>query len=390
MSTVPRILSPGSTLGMLGGGQLGRMFALAARRCGYRVIVFGDPADSPAGQVSDHSFDAPFTDEAALLQFAHRVDVVTYEQENIPVPTVKFLQQHVSVFPGPELLQASQHRLLEKTTLRNIGIPTANFVRVTSAEELRLAVTEFGGEAILKTLTLGYDGKGQARVREGTCFQDIWDQFNVGEAIAEQIVDFSFELSIVASRFADGTCAFYAPVYNHHVNHILDLSLSPSPAISPRHADEAVQMARAILEHFDVIGVLCVEFFAASDGRLLVNEIAPRPHNSGHLTLDACRSSQFEQQFRAVCGLPSGDVASQSPAAMVNLLGDHLLSATPERWRSVFELPGLHIHMYGKSEARVGRKMGHLTATAGTAVEAEQLAREARRRLGFIDSFRHH
>lgn len=390
MSTVPRVLSPGSTLGMLGGGQLGRMFALAARRCGYRVIVFGDPADSPAGQVSDHSIDAPFTDETALLQFAQRVDVVTYEQENIPVPTVEFLQQHVRVFPGAKLLQASQHRLLEKTTLRDIGIPTADFVRVTSADDLRLAVSDFGGEVILKTLTLGYDGKGQTRVREGANCDEVWAQFGVKEAIAEQVVDFSFELSIVASRFADGTCAFYSPVYNHHVNHILDLSVSPSPAISPRHADEAVQIARAILEHFDVIGVLCVEFFAASDGRLLVNEIAPRPHNSGHLTLDSCRSSQFEQQFRAVCGLPSGDVTSQSPAAMVNLLGDHLLSATPERWRAVFEMPCVQVHMYGKSEARLGRKMGHLTATASTAEEAEQLARDARRRLGFLESSRNH
>ncbi len=381
MTNAARILAPGSTLGMLGGGQLGRMFAIAARQRGYRVVVFGDPANSPAGQVSDFSFDAAMDDESQLRKFAEAVDVVTYEQENIPVPTVEFLLQHVPVFPGPELLRASQHRLLEKTSLRSIGIPTADFVSVRSAADLRSAVSNFGGDAILKTVTLGYDGKGQARVRPGTDFEKLWSQFNVAEAIVEKVVEFSFELSIVASRFADGTCSFFSPVFNYHVHHILDLSISPSTLVQQQQAREAVEMARAILEHFNVIGVLCVEFFATTDGRLLVNEIAPRPHNSGHLTIDACQSSQFEQQFRAVSGLPSGDVSAQAPAAMINLLGDHLMNATPERWRSVFQLPQVHVHMYGKAEPRIGRKMGHITATAQTAEKAEQLAREARRRL---------
>lgn len=381
MSKPPRVLAPGATLGMLGGGQLGRMFAIAARQCGYQICVFGDPADSPAGQVADHSFDNKFSDEAALLEFAKRVDVVTYEQENIPVPTVEFLRQHVNVYPGPELLKASQHRLLEKTSMRTIGIPTADFVRIDSAASLRDGVSQFGGDAILKTVTLGYDGKGQARIQSGADFDKIWTSFKVTEAILESVVGFAFELSIVASRFGDGTCAFYPPVLNHHVNHILDVSISPSSIISPTMAKQAEEMARGILEHFDVIGVLCVEFFATHDGTLLVNEIAPRPHNSGHLTIDACRSNQFEQQFRAVCGLPSGDVALKCPAAMINLLGDHLMNATPEKWRSVFELPNVHVHMYGKSEARAGRKMGHLNVTAESDTEAERLAREARQRL---------
>ncbi len=381
MSKPPRVLAPGATLGMLGGGQLGRMFAIAARQCGYRICVFGDPADSPAGQVADQSFPTKFSDEEALLKFAKQVDVVTYEQENIPVPTVTFLQQHVDVYPGPALLRASQHRLIEKTSMRTIGIPTADFVRIDSAESLRNGVKQFGGDAILKTVTLGYDGKGQARIRSGADVESTWNSFGVDEAILESIVDFAFELSIVASRFGDGTCAFYPPVLNHHVNHILDVSISPSSMISSTMAKQAEEMARAILEHFDVIGVLCVEFFATHDGRLLVNEIAPRPHNSGHLTIDACRSSQFEQQFRAVSGLPSGDVSLRSPAAMINLLGDHLMNATPEKWRSVFELPDVHVHMYGKSEARIGRKMGHLNVTAETDAAAERIAREARQRL---------
>lgn len=383
MTTSPRVLGPGSTLGMLGGGQLGRMFAIAARQCGYRVMVFGDPSDSPAGQVADRSFANPFDDQDALLRFAQSVDVVTYEQENIPVSTVEFLRSHVNVYPGVELLRASQHRLLEKNSLRKIGIPTADFVGVTSAAQAEEAIRSFGGDAILKTVTLGYDGKGQARVRTTSDVEAIWAGLGVQEAIAERVVDFDFELSIVASRFGDGTCAFYPPVLNHHVNHILDLSVSPSPAISTRQADEAVEIARAILEHFQVIGVLCVEFFATRDGHVLVNEIAPRPHNSGHLTINACRSSQFEQQFRAVCGLPSGDVRPLAPAAMINLLGDHLLQATAERWRSVFELPQTFVHMYGKSEARIGRKMGHITCLGSSAEEAQAAAMESRRRLGF-------
>lgn len=381
MSKPLRVLAPGATLGMLGGGQLGRMFAIAARQCGYQICVFGDPADSPAGQVADHSFANKFSDEAALLEFAKQVDVVTYEQENIPVPTVEFLRQHVDVYPGPELLKASQHRLLEKTSMRTIGIATADFLRIDSVDSLRKGITEFGGDAILKTVTLGYDGKGQARIKSGADFDKIWSSFKVSEAILESVVNFAFELSIVASRFGDGTCAFYPPVLNHHVNHILDVSISPSSMISPAMAKQAEEMARGILEHFDVIGVLCVEFFATHDGRLLVNEIAPRPHNSGHLTINACRSSQFEQQFRAVCGLPSGDVTLKRPAAMINLLGDHLMNAIPEKWRSVFELPNVHVHMYGKAEARSGRKMGHLNVTAESDIEAERVAREARQRL---------
>lgn len=381
-----KTLGPGSRLGMLGGGQLGRMFGQAARRSGFGFVVFGDQSDSPAGQISDHTFSAEFLNEDALKQFAAMVDVVSYEQENIPVRTVEVLQQYVPVYPGPALLKASQNRLLEKTALRSIGIPTADFLRITSAEELTEGVRSFGGDGILKTVTLGYDGKGQARVRSQQDMAALWSQFKTSEAILEKVVDFQFELSIVASRFGNGECRFYSPSVNHHVNHILDVSISPSPLISARQVRDAQQMAQGILEHFEVIGVLCVEFFATRDGGLVVNEIAPRPHNSGHLTMDACRSSQFEQQFRAICGLPSGDVQQQSPAVMMNLLGDHLMNATPERWASVFELPGVFVHMYGKAEARIGRKMGHLNVLAGTVEEAEAIGHEARRRLGFMSS----
>ena len=384
MSLKKHVVPPGSTIGMLGGGQLGRMFAIAARQCGYGVQIFGDPQDSPAGQVSDRSWPACFTDHDALRQFAQHVDVVTYEQENIPVATVEALQEYVSVFPGPELLRASQHRLLEKTSLRGIGIPTADFLKITSETELRKGVAAFGGDAILKTVMLGYDGKGQARVRSDSHCDAVWKTFNVSEAILEKVVPFAYELSIVASRFADGTCSFFEPVLNHHENHILDVSISPSPLISGHQTQQAQQISRAILEHFNVIGVLCVEFFATSDGHLLVNEIAPRPHNSGHLTINASRSSQFEQQLRAVCGLATGDVSLQTPAVMLNLLGEHLQNQSAAAWQRVFGHPEIHVHLYGKSEIRPGRKLGHLTVLGQDVIVAERLGRQVR--AGLMDT----
>ena len=378
MSSRKHVVQPGSVIGMLGGGQLGRMFAVAARQCGYGVQVFGDPPDSPAGQLCDRSWNSPFTDHDALRKFAQHVDVVTYEQENIPVATVETLLEFVPVFPGPELLRVAQHRLLEKTSLRSIGIPTADFLEITSAAQLQRGISEFGGHAILKTATLGYDGKGQQRVGPLSDSEAIWKSFNVPEAILEKIVPFAHELSIVASRFTDGSCSFFAPALNHHENHILDVSISPSPLISDRQTVDAQQIARAILEHFNVIGVLCVEFFATADGQLLVNEIAPRPHNSGHLTINACRSSQFEQQLRAVCGLASGDISTQTPAVMLNLLGDHLQQQSAAAWEKVFAHPNVHVHLYGKSEIRQGRKLGHLTVVGHDVVAAERLGRQVR------------
>ncbi len=373
-----RVLPPGATIGMLGGGQLGRMFALVARQFGYSIQVFGDLPDSPCGQVSDRVWNQPFADERSLDEFARSVDVVTYEFENIPVSTASYLAERVEVRPGVELLRASQHRLLEKNGLRAIGIPTADFLRITSPEELRDGVLKFGGSGILKTVTMGYDGKGQAKLNQNSDFPAIWKTFGVAEAILEQEIRFDCEISVVGSRFPDGSIHCFQPSLNYHENHILDLSVTPAPVINSRVTQEAKLLTSAILEHFDVIGVLCVEFFLSQDGSLLVNEIAPRPHNSGHLTIDACASSQFEQQLRAVCGLPSGDVTQHQPAAMINLLGDHLQVADSDCWKRVFGLRNVHVHMYGKSEARIGRKMGHLTALAETGEAAESLARHAR------------
>ncbi len=377
-NSAPRIVSPGESLGMLGGGQLGRMFALAARRSGYHVQIFGDHSSSPAGQVADRSWPAALTEESQLRQFAEHVSVVSLETENIPVRTVEFLEQFVPVYPSRELLRASQHRLLEKTMLRSIGIPTADFFSVKGIEDLQNGLLQFGGTGILKTVTEGYDGKGQVRIASLNGGEAAWSSLKTEEAILEREISFDCEVSVVAGRFADGRVVSFRPTVNHHVNHILDVSVTPSSLLDPATEKQASEIAAAILEHFGTYGVLCVEFFLTKSGQLLVNEIAPRPHNSGHLTIEACRSSQFEQQFRAISGMPSGDVSQVCPAAMINLLGDHLMNATPERWQSVFAMPNVFVHLYGKAEARRGRKMGHLTVLAETSERAEATARKAR------------
>jgi 5-(carboxyamino)imidazole ribonucleotide synthase len=367
---------------MLGGGQLGRMFALAARPFGFHIVTYGDVADSPCGQVSDHCCPNSFSDFDELARFAQTVSVVTYEQENIPLESVQFLENLVPVFPGSQLLKAAQNRLLEKSAVRSIGIPTADFLPVTSASELNSALETIGGDGILKTVTMGYDGKGQIRIRRGDDLSNAWNSLGVSQAILEKRIEFAFEMSLVGARFIDNSCHFFAPTVNTHVNHILDVSVCPSPLIAPALAEQARQITQAILEHFDVFGVLCVEFFAVSDTRLLVNEIAPRPHNSGHWTIEACHSSQFQQQFRAVAGLPSGNTQAISAAVMVNLLGDHLQNLTSERWQSACAVPNSAIHLYGKEEARRGRKMGHITALGDDPKEVHERALMIRRLLG--------
>lgn len=358
------------------------MFALAARPFGFHVVTYGDAPDSPCGQVSDNCFPSDFNNLDELARFARMASVVTYEQENIPLETLQFLENLVPVFPGSQLLRAAQNRLLEKSAVQAIGIPTADFYSVTSASELASALENIGGDGILKTVTMGYDGKGQIRVRRGDDLPNAWKSLGVAQAILEKRIDFAFELSLIGARFADNSCHFFTPTVNTHVNHILDISVCPSPLITPALASQARQITRAILEHFDVFGVLCVEFFAVSDTQLLVNEIAPRPHNSGHWTIEACRSSQFQQQFRAVAGLPSGDTQATSAAVMVNLLGDHLQNLNSERWMSACAVPNSAIHLYGKEEARRGRKMGHITALGDDPREVQERALQIRRLLG--------
>jgi 5-(carboxyamino)imidazole ribonucleotide synthase len=366
---------PGSTIGVLGSGQLGRMFALSARRMGYRVHTYSPDHDSPTGQISDLEIDAPYEDLDRVRQFAEGVDVVTFEFENVPAATAETAARHAIVRPAGDVLHTTQHRLREKTFLALHGFPVTRFEAIRSVEDIQRAVPGFG-PAILKTAGFGYDGKGQYRVGSVGDVVSAWEQMGRQEAVLEALVDFESELSVVGVRSVQGDCAFYAPSANAHVNGVLDVSSAPV-AFPPRVADEAVAITRGILEQLQVTGVLCVEFFLTRDHQLLINELAPRPHNSGHLTIDACVTSQFEQQLRAVCGLPLGSTEMLRPAAMANLLGDAWFPNEP-RWADALSIPDVKLHLYGKVEPRRGRKMGHITATADSAGAAEAVVRRAR------------
>ncbi|HZU06054.1 MAG TPA: 5-(carboxyamino)imidazole ribonucleotide synthase [Chloroflexota bacterium] len=370
---------PGATIGVFGSGQLGRMLALAAKRMGYRVHTFSPEADSPTGQVADREVTAAYDDLDAVRAFARGVDVVTFEFENVPAATVEVAAEYVPVRPSGAVLYITQHRLREKTFLARAGFPTAPFQPVRSEAEAVAALERVGCPAVLKTAGYGYDGKGQARIASPADLAPALRALDQPEAVLEGFVDFACEVSVVAARGVDGAFAHYGVIENTHRHHILDVSVAPAP-VPARVVHEAVEMARAVLEALDVVGVLCVEFFLTRDGRLLINELAPRPHNSGHFTIDACVTSQFEQQLRAVCGLPLGATEQLRPAAMANLLGDLWQQGEP-CWPAACAFPEVKLHLYGKHVPRPGRKMGHLTALAPTVEEARRRVLAARAAL---------
>ncbi|WP_440996433.1 5-(carboxyamino)imidazole ribonucleotide synthase [Arhodomonas sp. SL1] len=374
----PPIL-PGAVLGVLGSGQLGRMFAIAARRMGYRVHTLSPAAGSPTGQVADREVVADYDDLDAVAEFARGVDVVTFEFENVPVAAAETAARFVPVRPRGEVLHVAQHRLREKTTLWRLGVPTAAFEAVDSPQALDAALGRIGTPAVLKTAGFGYDGKGQIVLRQPAEAGQAWRAIGAGEAVLEAFVDFESEVSVVAARGADGAFVHYGVTENRHRDHILDVSL-PGVSLPGDGNERAVALAREILEALDVVGVLCVEFFVTRDGELLVNELAPRPHNSGHFSVDASVTCQFEQQVRAACALPLGDTGLLRPAAMVNLLGDLWDAGEPD-WAAALRDPRVKLHLYGKAEARPGRKMGHLTAFGDDAEDAAQRALAARTRL---------
>lgn len=370
---------PGSTLGVLGGGQLGRMFSMAAKRMGYRVVVYTDGQDSPAGQVSDCTIVSSYTDEDALSEFSRQVDVVTYEFENIPTKSLQVIEKVCPVRPGELALATAQHRFREKSTVRDQGIPTADFYLVQSLEDLEAAAAKLNHSGILKTVSFGYDGKGQRRITPESDLAQVWAELGQADSILEELIDFDREVSVVGVRGLDGSFCCYGPILNHHENHILDVSVFPCPGLSDQVANEGVEMTRTIMEALEAVGVLCVEFFQTANG-LVVNEIAPRPHNSGHLTIEGHATSQFEQQVRTICGLPLGDVSFR-PVAMANLLGQHLDGVTATGYSKLFNMPETHLHMYGKGRLAVDRKMGHITAIAEDSSAAEQKVRDARAAL---------
>jgi 5-(carboxyamino)imidazole ribonucleotide synthase len=370
---------PGSTIGVLGSGQLGRMFAIAARRMGYRVHTFSPETDTPTGQVADVEVQAPYEDLDAVHDFTRHVDVVTFEFENIPVTTVDAVAAHIPVRPSGAVLHTTQHRLREKTFLSRGGFPVTPFRPVRSMVDLRTGVRDLGLPAVLKTAGFGYDGKGQSKITSLSEGEAALQALDGQEAILEAFVDFEREVSVIAARGLDGSFAHYGVIENAHRHHILDVSIAPA-AVSRKIAHEAGAIARSILEALDAVGLLCVEFFLTREGKLLVNELAPRPHNSGHLTFDACVTSQFEQQLRAVCGLPLGSTEQHRPAAMANLLGDLWQHGEPN-WVAACAFPEIKLHLYGKLIPRPGRKMGHLTALAASAGAASRLVRAARAAL---------
>ena len=368
-------LSPGATIGVLGSGQLGRMLALAARPMGYGVHVFSPEQDSPAGRVADHEWSAPYEDLDAARRFARGVDVVTLEFENIPAETVEEICALAPVRPGLRALRTTQNRLREKEFLRGAGFPVAPFRAVPDRASLDAAVGEVGVPAVLKTAGFGYDGKGQTRISAPGDAGAAWSALG-GEAVLEAWVDFEMEISVVAARGVDGSFAHYGAVRNTHSRHILDLTVAPA-GVSPAVEGKAVEIAAGVFEELGIVGTACVEFFLTGGGRLLVNEIAPRPHNSGHWTIEGAAASQFEQQLRAVCGLPLGSTHRPEPAAMANLMGDLWAEGEPD-WPSALAVPGASLHLYGKGEPRPGRKMGHVTALAPTPQEAARRALDAR------------
>jgi 5-(carboxyamino)imidazole ribonucleotide synthase len=370
------MILPGATLGVLGGGQLGRMFTLRARTMGYRVVVLDPDPESPAGQVADRHLRAPYDDEAALDAFAAGCEAITTEFENVPAAALELLSRSTLVRPSAQAVAMAQDRIAEKSFLQQTGFATAPFRAVGSATELSAAVAALRLPALLKTSRLGYDGKGQATIAVPADADEAFRRCGRVPCVVEERLTLERELSVVLARGVDGLVAAFPVGENRHRDGILETTVVPA-RVAPALAREARALAVAVAQAIDYVGVLGVELFVANGGRLYVNEIAPRPHNSGHYTLDACSVDQFEQQVRALCGLPLHEPRLLSPVTMINLLGD-LWRDGPPRWVEAFRRPGVRLHLYGKSEPRPGRKMGHLNCLASDPDQALALAIEAR------------
>lgn len=375
-----KTILPNSTIGVFGSGQLGRMFAIEARKMGYRVHTFSpDSRGTPTGQVSDIETTASYDDLDRVREFARSVDVVTFEFENVPSKTVEAAAEFVAVHPKGEILYTTQNRLREKTFLSERGFPVTPFHHIKTIDDLYRAADALGYPSVLKTVGFGYDGKGQAKICAHSDLDEAFAAMNGGDSILEAFVDFAKEVSVVCARDQDGNFAHYGVIENEHANHVLDLSFAPA-IVSESVYKDAVEITRSIAESFGYVGTMCVEFFLTADDKLLVNEIAPRPHNSGHLTFGPCITSQFEQQVRAVCGSPLGSTEFYRPAAMANLLGDIWQNGEPN-WAAALADPSVKLHLYGKAEPKPGRKMGHITATARIASDAAAAGRNARSML---------
>ncbi|MFM8496231.1 MAG: 5-(carboxyamino)imidazole ribonucleotide synthase [Planctomycetia bacterium] len=365
---MPVAIPPGATLGVMGGGQLGAMFAMAAKRLGYRVEAISDVADCPAAHHCDRVHVVSYADAAALARIAAGLAAVTFEFENVPVDAARAMAALIPCRPAPEVLFTTQDRAREKAFLVAHGFACAPHRVVRSRGELHEAAAALGLPAVLKTSAFGYDGKGQRRIDVAGDLDAAWDALGPATCVLEGWIDFDCEISVVGARGTSGETIVFEPSRNVHRHHILDVSSAPAGLPAPV-LSAARDITARILETLDLVGVACVEFFVTRSGDVLVNEIAPRPHNSGHLTIEACETSQFEQQARALCDLPLGPTRQRAPAAMANLLGDCWAGGEPD-WQAALTVPGVSLLLYGKSDPRPGRKMGHLTALAPTVEEA--------------------
>ena len=378
--SAPKFLPPGSTIGVLGGGQLGRMLAHAATRLGYRVHVYEPQAQCPAGAVAHLEVNAPYDDLEALAAFARGCDVVTYEFENVPSAPLRHIEGLTRLRPHWQVLETTQNRSREKRWLREQGFPHARFVEVPAGGDLAAGLREAGVPCVVKTADFGYDGKGQLKVMAEADIPAAQARFAGQAVVIEQFVDFACEVSAVVARSASAAVRVFPIAENIHTNHILDTTIVPA-RVPPEVAAQAERLARLVAERIDLVGVMGVECFVTRAGEVLINELAPRTHNSGHYTIDACVTSQFEQQVRAICGLPLGAVTLLSPVAMVNILGDAWARGEP-KWDALLAQPNVRLHLYGKAEPRPGRKMGHFTVTARDADMAAELAAKYQARLG--------
>jgi len=373
------MIPPGKTIGILGGGQLGRMLAQAATQLGYRVHVYEPQAHSPAGAVAHREVNAAYGDLAALAAFARECDVVTYEFENVPAAPLQAIAALTRLLPDWRVLETAQNRSREKRWLRDHGLPHAQFAEVAAGGDLAAAIRQTGVPCVVKTADFGYDGKGQLKVMAAADVAAALARFHAQPAVIEQFIDFACEVSVVVARTAAGETRVFPVAENIHTNHILDFSIVPARVPAGVLA-QAEALARRIAGEIGLVGVMGVEFFVTKSGGVLVNELAPRTHNSGHYTIDACMTSQFEQQVRAICGLPLGDPALLSPVVMVNVLGDAWAKGEP-KWETLLADPAVRLHLYGKSEARPGRKMGHFTVRAGDVESALARARALKAQL---------
>lgn len=374
------MILPDSILGVLGGGQLGRMFTVAARSMGYRVWVLDPDPHSPAGGLADRHLRAEYRDEAALTDMGEHCAAITTEFENVPAETLQFLESRVAVRPSSRAVAIARDRILEKTFIRQQGLATAPFFAIQKEDDLVDACQQLRMPALLKTAQLGYDGKGQLTVSTPEEARQGFQQLGAIPCVLEERVQLELELSVILARSGTGETAVFPVGENSHVNGILDTTCVPA-RVSDEITGQAEQMARKLADAMHYCGVLAVEFFLARSGELLINEMAPRPHNSGHYTLDACLNSQFEQQVRTLCGLPPGSTDLLSPVVMVNILGDWWRGGIPPPWEHLFDHPQTKLHLYGKQQARAGRKMGHYNCLATELDEAIHTAEQVRAEL---------